>query len=107
MKRLIMLGMAVWISFFTAACQKDDVPSERVNDILKQETYVKIKLGENYHQASVLFALEEEKSVVPKDVEWGLPKYRDKNTVGVSFGEEGTEVYETCLLYTSPSPRDS
>ena len=95
MKRIIMLAMAVCISFFTAACQKDDVPSERVNDILKQETYVKIKLGENYHQASVLFALEEEKSVVPKDVEWGLPKYRDKNTVGVSFGEEGTEVYET------------
>ena len=68
MKKIVMLGVAVCISFFTIACQKEGVSSEKVNDILKQESYMK--------------------------VEWGLPKYREKNTIGVSFGEEGTEIYE-------------
>lgn len=95
MKKAVMLGMAVCISFFMIACQKEGKTAKNVNDILKQESHVKIELGENYHQSCVLFALQEEKAVVPKEVEWGLPKYREKNTIGVSFGEEGTETYET------------
>lgn len=94
MKKIVMLGVAVCISFFTIACQKEGVSSEKVNDILKQESYMKVELGENYHQSSVLFAFQDEKAVVPRNVEWGLPKYREKNTIGVSFGEEGTEIYE-------------
>lgn len=94
MKKIVMLGVAVGISFFMMACQKDRVSSEKVNDILKKEDYVRIELGENYHQSSVLFALQDEKAVIPKDVKWGLPKYREKNTIGVSFGEEGVETYK-------------
>ncbi|WP_461810820.1 hypothetical protein [Faecalimonas sp.] len=93
MKKIVMLGVAISISFFMMACQKDRADSEKVNDILKKEEYVKIELGENYHQSSVLFALQDEKAVIPKDVKWGLPKYREKDIIGVSFGEEGVETY--------------
>ncbi|WP_461811886.1 hypothetical protein [Faecalimonas sp.] len=94
MKKIVMLGMVLGISFFTIACQKDRVDSEKINDIFKKEEYVKIELGENYHQSIVLFALQDEKAVIPKGVKWGLPKYRAKNTIGVSFGEEGVETYK-------------
>lgn len=94
MKKIIMLSTAVYISLFMIACQKDSVSYENVNDILAEESYIKMELGENYHQSSIWFALQEEKVVVPKDVEFGLPKYREKNIIGVSFGEEGTEIYK-------------
>lgn len=94
MKKIVMLGVAVSISLLMMACQKERADSEKINDILKKEEYVKVELGENYHQSSVLFALQDEKAVIPKDVKWGLPKYREKDIIGVSFGEEGVETYK-------------
>ena len=94
MKKIMTLSVAVCMSLILLSCQKEVDSSEKINDILENETYMKIELGEDYHQSAVLFALQEEKAVVPKDVKWGLPKYRKKDTIGVSFGEEGTEIYK-------------
>ena len=94
MKKIMMLGVVFCMSLILLSCQKEWDSSEKINDILENEKYMKIELGEDYHQSSVLFALQEEKAVVPKDVKWGLPKYREKDTIGVSFAEEGTEIYK-------------
>ncbi len=90
----VLFGIASCL--LLAACAKQVDGTEKINDILKQESYVDVQLGQEYHQSEVKFSTKEDKAVVPKDAEWGRMEYREKNEVGIYYGEEeGGEVFET------------
>ena len=81
---------------FLTACAKEVDGTEKINDILKQQPYVDVQLGEEYHQSEVKFSTEEDKAVVPKGAEWGRAEYREKKEAGIYYGEgEGGEIFET------------
>ena len=65
----VLFGIASCL--FLTACAKEVDGAEKINDILKQQPYVDVQLGEEYHQSEVKFSAEEDKAVVPKDAEWG------------------------------------
>lgn len=51
--------------FFDCMCKRGRWYG-KINDILKQQPYVDVQLGEEYHQSEVKFSTEEDKAVVPK-----------------------------------------
>lgn len=92
-KWIIILGICA--VFFLTACKKDYSESQKINDILDREDYVAIILGDGYLQQEVRFEMKEDRAVVPVNAKWGLPKYREGETVGVSYGEEGgVDIYD-------------
>ena len=50
MKKIMMLGVVFCMSLILLSCQKEVDSSEKINDILENEKYMKIELGEEYHQ---------------------------------------------------------
>lgn len=60
----VLFGIAGCL--FLTACAKEVDGTEKINDILKQQPYVDVQLGEEYHQSEVKFSTEEDKAVVPK-----------------------------------------
>ena len=95
MKKIWILGITFCVTVILAACAKELPGTTKINDLLKEESYVRIVLGEAYLQERVNFDMEENRAVVPKGAKWGLPKYRDGDVAGGSYGEEGAEVYDT------------
>ena len=90
----VLFGIAGCL--FLTACAKEVDGTEKINDILKQQPYVDVQLGEEYHQSEVKFSTEEDKAVVPKGAEWGRAEYREKKEAGIYYGEgEGGEIFET------------
>ena len=90
----VLFGIASCL--FLTACAKEVDGAEKINDILKQQPYVDVQLGEEYHQSEVKFSAEEDRAVVPKDAEWGRAEYREKEEAGIYYGEgEGGEIFET------------
>lgn len=95
MKKILgtmLVGCAV---VFLTACAKEMPGTTKINDLMKEEQYFRVTLEEAYLQSEVRFDMEEDRAVVPVTAEWGLPKYREKDTAGVSYDEEGAEIYET------------
>lgn len=76
----VLFGIAGCL--FLTACAKEVDGAEKINDILKQQPYVDVQLGEEYHQSEVKFSTEEDKAVVPKGAEWGRAEYREKKKPG-------------------------
>lgn len=95
MKRKWMIAAAACLGFLMTACSKDMSDPQKINDILQEEQYVTVTLGESYHQEEVRFDTESDRAVVPKGVEWGLQKYRDGAETGVDYGGEGVDIYES------------
>ena len=96
----VLFGIAGCL--FLTACAKEVDGTEKINDILKQQPYVDVQLGEEYHQSEVKFSTEEDKAVVPKGAEWGRAEYREKKEAGIYYGEgEGGEIFgnHTGALY--------
>lgn len=95
MKKRWITGAALLSLLFLAACAKKVPDSKKINSILKEEPYIRVLLEESYHQSEVRFDQKNDRAVVPKGAEWGLPKYREKEIVGISFGgEEGADISE-------------
>ena len=74
----VLFGIASCL--FLTACAKEVDGAEKINDILKQQPYVDVQLGEEYHQSEVKFSTEGDKAVVPKDAEWGRAEYRERRS---------------------------
>lgn len=93
------IGMVVGVfcsMILLAACTKEVPGTTTIDDILKKEAYVRVRMGEAYLQEEVTFDIEGDRAVVPSGAAWGLPKYREEEKAGISYGEEGVaEVYET------------
>lgn len=96
MKKTGLAIVGILVAMCLIGCSKEIPGTTKINDIIEGESYVKMILGEAYLQEQVLFDLEQDYAVVPQGAAWGLPKYRENNTAGVSYGEEGgAEVYTT------------
>ena len=48
----VLFGIASCL--FLTACAKEVDGAEKINDILKQQPYVDVQLGEEYHQLSLI-----------------------------------------------------
>lgn len=95
MKKTWMIFAGIFACLLLATCSKEVPDSKKVNEILKGERYVRVRLGDSYHQSEVRFDREGDQAVVPDNAEWGLSKYRDGSTVGVNYGEdEGVDIYD-------------
>lgn len=96
MRRKWSVIMVAVCCMVMTACSEKISDTRKINDILQEEGYLKVTLEERYHQEKVLFDLENDRAVVPKGLEWGLPKYRDGAETGVSYGEEeSVDIYES------------
>lgn len=94
MKRWMIIAMAILGAALTG-CSKEMADSQSINGILQEERYVKVTLGESYHQEEVEFDMGNDRAVVPKSAEWGLQKYRDGEETGVNYGGDGVDIYES------------
>lgn len=93
-KHIMAFGFVV--SFLLAGCAKRETQLQNVNEAIQEINYMRVKLGENYHQEEVLFDMQSTRAVVPKGAAWGLPKYRDGDETGMNYGgEEGVDIYES------------
>lgn len=82
----------LWI--FTRGEAVED--AQKINDILAEQRYMQVFLGEGYHQSEVWFDMENDRAVVPESAAWGLSKCRNREMMGVNYGEvEGVDVYES------------
>ncbi len=96
MKKTGLAIVGILVAMCLTGCSKEIPGTTKINEIIEEESYVKMILGEAYLQEQILFDLEQDYAVVPKEAAWGLPKYREGDTAGVSYGEEGgAEVYTT------------
>lgn len=95
MKKIWITTLSFCMLCFFTACSKEISGTTKIHDLMNEETYVRINLGEAYLQSEVSFDFEKDRAVVPVTAEWGLPKYRDGEMAGISYEEEGAEVYET------------
>lgn len=94
MKRKLIVGIGVCL--LLTGCAKEPEDSKRVNDILQEQPYVDVVMGEVYHQERVKFDRENERAVIGVDAKWGRPSFRDGDETGVYYGEEeGGEIYES------------
>lgn len=93
MKKWLLAALGFCLIF--TACSQEMEGSEKINDIMQKEKYMRVILGESYHQREVRFDLENDKAVVPKNAEWGLPQYRDGAETGANYGEEGVDIYQS------------
>lgn len=96
MKRIRFATVLFLVAICLTGCSKEMPGTTKINDIIEEESYIKLILGEAYLQEQVVFDVKKDSAVVPKGAAWGLPKYRDGDTAGVSYGEEGgAEIYAT------------
>lgn len=91
-------GMAaivvVFAGVFMFSLLKEAEDTQKINDIISEQSYVRVALGDGYHQSEVRFDALNDRAVVPANASWGLEKYRDGGNVGVNYGEnEGVDVY--------------
>ena len=101
MKRIWMVVVAFCGTMLLVACTKEVPGTTKIEDILKEEAYIRVRMGEAYLQEEVTFDMEGDRAVVPSGAAWGLPKYREKENAGISYGDEGgAEVYETDMETT-------
>ncbi len=96
MKKTGIAVLGICALILVSGCTKEVAGNKRINEILEAESHVKVMLGEAYLQSEVEFDVEKDRAVVPVGAEWGLPKYREGNEAGASYGEEGgAEIYDT------------
>lgn len=108
MKRKGNILLCICACFLMTACTKEPANSELVNDIIAEQDYVEVSMGEAYHQEKVLFDVDEEKAVIPENAQWGRLEFRDEEEAGSFYGpEEGGEVYETDMETTPELYLDS
>lgn len=95
MKKKWILVAVVSIGLLLFACSPKAEDARKINDIIAEQAYMRVILGDGYHQNEVCFDVENDRAVVPPDAGWGLLKYRDGDTVGVNYGEEeGVDIYD-------------
>lgn len=96
MKRKHIMAAVIGLLFLLAGCAKQETKLQNVNEVMQEILYMRVTLGESYHQEEVLFDMQNTRAVVPKRAAWGLPKYRDGNRTGMNYGgEEGVDIYES------------
>lgn len=96
MKRKLKIAVGISACILLSACAKEPENSQPVNEILKEQAYIDVQMGEAYHQSEVKLDREENRAVIPKDAAWGRPEYREENEAGIYYGEgEGGEIFDT------------
>lgn len=96
MRKKWRVAAVVFLSMLVSGCSKEVPGVQKINDILREEGYIKMMLAESYHQEEVLFDLENDRAVVPEGIGWGLQKYRDGAETGANYGEEeSVDIYES------------
>lgn len=98
MRKMVAVVMCTVILSGLAACGKEPEDSKSIRDILEQQQYMEVTLGESYHQEKVLFDVMGQRAVIPKDTKWGRQEFREKDVTGIFYGaQEGGERYRTNL----------
>lgn len=97
MKKKKRIGIAMaGVALLLSACGEKPSDAVMVNEILEEQPYIQVSLGEAYHQEQVAFDQKNGKAVIANEAAWGRPSYREGEKAGVYYGEEdGGETYDT------------